>query len=197
MGGDGHLVRTGGPCTQAERIHRRTHTGRSIGTTRCVFTGWRAGGLGVALRGTRHLEAGCDLAADLVVTAGWRGPTGRGRLHSVSAARGSLPPSAQKEPQPASQAGRKARCPGAWGTWKGPLCVHGDLESTCLRARLLLGRLHSWSEQPPSGCPGSCPGSPDTAGPVRVCRAPGSVLDMTWFSLQLSEQTSVKLQKSI
>ena len=153
----------------------------------------------MALRGTRRLEAGCDLAADLVVTAGWLGPTGRGRLHSVSAARGSLPPSAQKEPQPASQAGRKARRPGAWGTWKGPLCVHGDLESTCLCARLLPGRPHSWSERPPPtrGRPGSCPGSPDTAGPVRVCTAPGSVLDMTWFSLQLSEQTSVKLQKSI
>lgn len=105
----------------------------------------------MVLRGTGRLEAGCDLAADLVVTAGWLGRTGRG-------AWGSLPPSAQKEPQPASQAGRKPRHPGAWGTWKGPLCVLGDLESTCLRARLLPGRVDGWSEQTPhSGHPGCCP----------------------------------------
>ena len=144
----------------------------------------------MVLRGTGRLEAGCDLAADLVVTAGWLGRTGRG-------AWGSLPPSAQKEPQPASQAGRKPRHPGAWGTWKGPLCVLGDLESTCLRARLLPGRVDGWSEQPRTAAILAAALPPDTVGPVPVCRALGSALDMTWFSLQLSEQTSVKLQKSI
>lgn len=41
--GGGHLGRTGGPCTQAERTHGGTRRGRRIGTTHCVFTGRRAG----------------------------------------------------------------------------------------------------------------------------------------------------------
>lgn len=64
----------------------------------------------MVLRGTGRLEAGCDLAADLVVTAGWLGRTGRGAWGV------GLPPSLCTERTSASFTGwKEAKAPGSLG----------------------------------------------------------------------------------
>lgn len=142
----------------------------------------------MVLRGTGRLEAGCDLAADLVVTAGWLGRTGRGapflplhrknlsQLHRLEGSQGTWEPGAPGKGRSASSV-----------TSKAPAFGPG-----CSRAAWTAGL-----SKPRTAAILAAALPPDTVGPVPVCRALGSALDMTWFSLQLSEQTSVKLQKSI
>lgn len=69
----------------------------------------------MALRGTGRLEAGWDLATDLVVTAGWLGPTGRGAPPPGVSGLG-LPPSLCTERTSASFTGwKEAKAPGSLG----------------------------------------------------------------------------------
>ena len=74
----------------------------------------------MVLRGTGRLEAGCDLAADLVVTAGWLGRTGRGapflplhrknlsQLHRLEGSQGTWEPGAPGKGRSASSVTSKA-----------------------------------------------------------------------------------------